>query len=79
MTTPQIEPREVVELVDSYVDEELHDRQKYTNREPLDESGVYSLHLLAADIYALGYSAGEQAEGARARNRQRRADRKSVV
>lgn len=75
MTTPQIEPREVVELVDSYVDKALRDCEKYTNSEPLDESGVYDLHRLAASIYALGYSAGEQAESARARARQYRATR----
>lgn len=75
MTTPQIEPREVVELVDSYVDSALNANAKFTNSQPLDESGVYDLHRLAAHIYALGYSAGEQTEAARARARQYRVTR----
>ena len=57
-----VEPREVVAKVESYVHRELHDAQTYENREPLDESGIFSLHLMAADIYALGIRDGELTE-----------------
>lgn len=58
-------PNEVVQAVDGFVDEELRDAAKFENRSPLDESGVFALHLLAAHIYSLGWKAGANAEGLR--------------
>ena len=54
MTYP-IEPAEIVQLVEGYVGKELRDAEQYDNRTPLDSSGVYSLHLLAAEIYAVAW------------------------
>ena len=53
-----IEPASVVQTVERYVDAELADVNKYENRSLLDESGIYSLHLLAADIYQAVEDAG---------------------
>ena len=60
-----IEPSEVVELVEAYIYKELSDGNKYENRMPLDESGCFGLHRLAADIYVAGYADGERAESRR--------------
>ena len=62
-----IEPNNVVNMVELYVDGELADAKKFENREPLDESGIYSLHILAADIYEAGFRDGRASEGERAR------------
>ncbi|MEV0031405.1 hypothetical protein [Nocardia sp. NPDC050793] len=67
-----IEPREVIELVERYVSEELADAERYDNRTPLDRSGVWSLHQLARDIYAHGVKDGtmqEQMRNVHARER----------
>lgn len=71
----RIVPTAVIDVVESYVHSELDDAQRYENRQPLDESGVWSLHRLAAEIYELGWGDGERAEsrrndGARQRERQ---------
>ena len=50
---------DVVRLVDGYVDSELSQARKSTNRTPLDESGIFSLHLLAAQVFAKGYELGQ--------------------
>lgn len=63
----RIEPSEVVRAVEAYVGKELSDARQYSNREPLDESGIWSLHRLAAEVYAMGYAAGEMAESERGR------------
>lgn len=60
-------PSEVIFAVDHYADNELSDSRKYSNSSPLDESGIFSLHRLAADIYAIGFDAGARAEVERAR------------
>lgn len=65
MPEPRIEPRGVIDLVEQYVRSELSDAKKYSNRTPLDESGIWSLHQLAAKIYAFGYAQGEEAESCR--------------
>lgn len=65
MSGSLIEPPDVVQLVDDYVYKALRDGKKYDNSEPLDESGVWSLHRLAAQVYAEGYKAGEAAEARR--------------
>ena len=53
-----VEPMVVVDLVEQYLSKELHDAEKYDNRELLDESGIYSLHALAAEIYSRGFQDG---------------------
>lgn len=53
-----VEPQDVARLVEGYAATQLDEARKYQNREPLDDSGVGSLHRLAADIYALGYEEG---------------------
>lgn len=72
-TESQILPVNLVQEVDSYVDKALEDAIKYSNSAPLDESGVYSLHLLAARIYAAGFADGQRAMHERDRAEQRRA------
>jgi hypothetical protein len=72
MAEYSIEPREVAEAVERYVDAELADARKYDNRTPLDDSGVWSLHRLAASVFALGFEAGEQVAEVRARGLQNR-------
>ena len=44
----RIEPREVIDLVESYIGNERHQSEKYENRSLLDDSGCWSLHELAA-------------------------------
>ncbi|WP_280185439.1 MULTISPECIES: hypothetical protein [Nocardia] len=67
-----IEPRPVIDLVERYVAQELRDADQYTNRRPLDESGIWSLHQLAREVYALGVRDGiVQEEERRRRQRQR--------
>lgn len=75
MTKP-IEPQPVVQLVESFVDTTLDDAAKYDNSEPLDASNVYSLHVLAGEIYALGFEDGQMAEGVRAQRQRSRDARK---
>lgn len=69
-------PIAVVELVDRFIEGEHRDAHRFTNREVLDDSGAYSLHGTAADVYARGYQDGRMAERARSNNeRQRERDR----
>ena len=63
----QVEPVAVADLVERYVDQELRDAAKYDNSTPLDHSGVWSLHRLAAQIYTLGHEDGERVADARHR------------
>ena len=52
---------------------------KYDNAELLDEDGVYTLHQLAAHIYALGFADGvgvQQTRETGDRMRQRAAERR---
>jgi hypothetical protein len=65
-----VEPLDVAQEVERFVYDEFRDAAKYSNREPLDESGVYSLHELAARIYQRGFNDGRQVEGWK-RNEQR--------
>jgi hypothetical protein len=51
-------PADVAHMVNEYLSIELSDVEKYDNRELLDESGRYSLHRLAAEIYARGFDDG---------------------
>lgn len=74
----RIEPASVVQMVEEYAYKELSDAEKYDNREPLDESGIYSLHMLAAQVYAAGFEDGERAATQRESNsRQRLRDQRS--
>lgn len=72
MTVHSIEPAEVAEVVERYVAEQLADTRQYDNRSPLDQSGVWSLHRIAADIYALGFAACERTAAVRARGERER-------
>ncbi|WP_255139144.1 hypothetical protein [Rhodococcus sp. 15-2388-1-1a] len=78
MSDARIEPQDVIQMVESYVSKQLHDAEKYTNSEPLDQSGVWSLHALAATIYARGFEDGERAESER-NNGQRRREREAEI
>jgi len=69
-----VEPLAVAQEVERYVDGEFRDAEKYSNRELLDESGVYELHSLAARIYQAGFNDGRAVEGWR-RNEQRQRTR----
>lgn len=69
---PPVEPQEVAELVERYVETELSNAAKFDNCTPLDESGIYSLHRLGAELYALGHESGERVADARNRGRDNR-------
>lgn len=60
-------PSNVVALVEQYVHSELDNAKKYENRDPLDESGIWSLHRLASEIYAAGFNDGVRVEDERGR------------
>lgn len=60
-------PPNVPQLVDDYVLAEMEQEQRYSNRTPLDESGIFSLHQLTARIYACGYDDGARAEAEKSR------------
>jgi hypothetical protein len=66
-------PADLVAEVERYVDGELADARKYDNREPLDDSGVWSLHRLIASAYQRGYDDGQRSADAEFRGRQQRA------
>lgn len=74
-----IEPAEVVQLVERYVEHELSDAARFTNSTPLDESGIFGLHRLAAQIYAAGWRDGERSTVERARAQGRRDSERSVI
>ena len=80
MSEQRVEPHAVVLLVEQFVTSALNDAEAYENREVLDDSGVYDLHMLAAKIYALGWNDGEMSATQRdqsARARERDARRKA--
>lgn len=77
MTDNSIEPPEVIQAVEFYIEQELSDAAKYDNRAPFDESGIWSLHQLARDIYARGVDDGTRQEGERQR-RQRCREREEA-
>jgi hypothetical protein len=74
-------PITVVTQVEGYVESELRDSEKFSNRAPLDESGVWNLHRLMANVYAAGFDAGVrvQAERSRASDRRRREVKEAVL
>jgi len=67
-----VEPNAIVALVEGFVNDEYSDDSKFENRTPLDESGIWSLHQLAAEIYANGFAEGVRAEEARQRGKRER-------
>ena len=68
-----IEPTDICQMVETYVYKELDDARKFDNSEPLDESGIWSLHQLARRIYARGVEDGVRQEQTRT-NAQRQRD-----
>lgn len=77
-----VEPFEVARLVDQYADDQHLAASKYTNSEPLDESGIYTLHNVAARIYALGFKEGQQVQNWRdsaERSRKQDAERRAAA
>jgi hypothetical protein len=72
MAEHPIEPLPVVHLIEEYLSHELAQCQQFENRTPLDDSGIWSLHRLAAEIYGLGFNDGEWVEAERSRQRARR-------
>ena len=58
-----VETFAVAQLVEQYASDQHRAAAKHTNRELLDESGVYDLHALAAKVYALGFNEGTSVEG----------------
>jgi hypothetical protein len=69
---PKFLPAELVHEVERFISSEHEAATKFSNREPLDESGAFTLHRLAARIFAAGVEAGEFAEAARDRGRRER-------
>ena len=51
-------PQDIANAVEDYVRSELRDCARYSNRAPLDDSGVWSLRRLVERAYASGYDAG---------------------
>ena len=73
-----VEPKAIAELVETFINDEHEDARKYSNRTLLDSSSAWTLHQLAADIYAAGFEEGMRTSEARergARERQFDADR----
>ena len=62
-----VEPKAIADLVEAFINDEHDDDRKYTNRTPLDSSGAWSLHQLAAEIYAAGFHEGLRTSEARER------------
>ena len=77
-----VEPRAIAGLVETFVNDEHEDARKYSNRTPLDESGVWTLHQLAAEIYAVGFDDGLRTSEAREQGTRARrfdADRAAAI
>lgn len=72
----RIAPLDVIAQVDHWISAQIDSARRYENSELLDESGAWSLHALAAQIYARGWRDGEMAESNRAHG-QRGRDRDS--
>ncbi|MCI2958224.1 hypothetical protein MN032_10995 [Agromyces atrinae] len=62
MTDQPVEPSDVAQVVEGYVDRQHSQAAKYSNAPLLGPSGVYELHTLAAQIYQLGFNEGARAE-----------------
>lgn len=79
MTGPRIEPEPVVQAVEQYVSGEHRAADQYDNKTPLDESGIYDLHTLAAQVYAMGWDDGERAAMRKAQAEMSRAEKAKKV
>lgn len=62
---PTIEPEDIVREVNQYIESSHRSARESSNVTLLDSGQVFSLHRLAASIYAQGYRAGERSEAAR--------------
>lgn len=58
MSDQPIETRAVAQEVEMFIDKEIEQVAKYENRQHMDESATFSLHQLAAQIYAMGWRDG---------------------
>lgn len=66
-------PAQAVQDVEMWVDGCLDRSAKYDNAELLDENDVFTLHRLAAALYARGWQDGAMAERERNNGTRRRA------
>ena len=60
-----VEPKVIADLVESFISSEHEDARKYSNRTLLDSSSAWTLHQLAAEIYAVGFDEGLRTSEAR--------------
>ncbi|OWL95541.1 hypothetical protein B7435_30100 [Mycolicibacterium peregrinum] len=60
-------PTEVTQAVEEYVFSEHFARDNKEDRSPLDESGIWELHRVAARIYAMGFEGGTRVQAQRSR------------
>jgi len=67
-----VEPKAVADLVEAFINDEHEDARKYSNRTLLDSSSAWTLHQLAADIYAAGFEEGLRTSEARERGTRER-------
>ena len=67
-----VEPKAVADLVEAFINDEHEDARKYSNRTLLDSSSAWTLHQLAADIYAAGFEEGLRTSEAREQGRRQR-------
>lgn len=72
-------PLSIIQKVEQYVESELRDADQYDNRTPLDESGVWTLHQLVAEVYAEAHEDGERAADEKARRRASREERRAIA
>ena len=70
--TARILPTQQIEEVDRVIDGLIRDAARYDNTELLDESQCWTLHQLAAQLYAAGFEDGQRAEAARGRGQKAR-------
>jgi hypothetical protein len=78
MADRPVEPFAVAQMVEAYATDQYRDAEKYSNRELLDESGIYDLHALAGRIYALGFNEGCSVEGWRKHEQRQRIKTRAV-
>lgn len=67
-----VEPKAIADLIESFINDEHEDARKYSNRTLLDSSSAWTLHQLAADIYAAGFEEGLRTSEVRERGARER-------
>ena len=72
MADRPVEPLVIAQMVEQYATDQHSEADKYSNRELLDESGIFDLHTLAARIYALGFNEGAAVESWRKHEQRQR-------